>query len=121
MTASDVISTMGVLLFIISIIWGISWMALRFQLVPGQKSKKNKNANSELLIVETLILDTKRRLIKVEDDGFEHLLLLGPTTETHIHSKKVSQNSNNKNTDDKPSENNETLLSQEQTDDKALH
>jgi flagellar biogenesis protein FliO len=89
MTASNIIFTMGVLLFTITIIWGIAWLAMRFQLVPGQIKKRNDNPSSQLMISENLTLDTKRRLVKVEDGEYEHLILLGPTTETHIQSKKI--------------------------------
>jgi len=124
MNVTNILSTLGVLLFTITIIWAIAWLALRFQLVPGQKNRKNKNSNSELTIVETLTLDTKRRLIKVEDDGFEHLLLLGPTSETHIHSKKIIEKT--KATTENKSEqeltkNNESLLKHESIKDKPLH
>jgi len=93
MTASNIISTMGVLLFTITLIWGVAWLIMRFKLVPGQKNRNSKNSSSELAIVETLALDTKRRLVKVEDGSIEHLFLLGPTTETHVDSRKISVNS----------------------------
>ena len=90
MNTGNILSTVGVLLFIITLIWGLAWLAMRFKLVPGQTSKRNKNSASALAIVETLTLDTKRRLVKVEDGDHEHLFLLGPTNESHINSKKIT-------------------------------
>ena len=43
-----------------------------------------------LKVIETTWLDTKRRLVLVQHDGQEHLLLLGTNSETVLHSAAAS-------------------------------
>ena len=46
------------------------------RLRPGQKRR--------LSVIETLPLDPRRRVVLIKRDGVEHLLLLGPQTETVV-------------------------------------
>ena len=121
MTTGNIISTMGVLIFTITLIWGAAWVVLRLELIPGQKKKSKRSNTNKMLIIENLVLDTKRRLVKIEDGELEHLILLGPTSETHIHSKKISLAPNHLTEAQESIKSPETSLELTETKDKALH
>lgn len=54
----------------------------------GDPAKRfgGKNAETRLRVVETRLLDSKRRLVLIERDHRQHLLLLGEQRETLIES-----------------------------------
>ena len=51
---------------------GLKYVASQGLMLPGKKNVKRR-----LQLIETLALDTRRRLVIVRQDGHEHLLLLG--------------------------------------------
>ena len=55
------------------------------------------NTSSQLAIKESLVLDTKRRLIRVRNGYVEHLLLLGSPHDLVIESYKIDSTSLNNN------------------------
>jgi flagellar protein FliO/FliZ len=69
------------LIFVLALI-GAAAFALRAfgVMTPGNRSK----AERRMAIVETLMLDPRRRLMIVRRDNVEHLLLLGLSGETIV-------------------------------------
>jgi flagellar protein FliO/FliZ len=63
------------LIAVLGLIGLIAWAARRFGLVPGGAIGTGRGRR--LVVVETMPLDGKRRLVLVRRDDREHLLLLG--------------------------------------------
>ncbi len=70
---------LGALLLIVGLIGGAAWAAKRFGLAP-----KVTGGNGRIGVVAVQSLDTRRKLVLVRRDDREHLLVLGPTSETVI-------------------------------------
>ena len=81
MDPTDYLRFAAALLFVLGLI-GAGALALRFLgfLTPGTRNK----GEPRLIIVETLLLDPRRRLMIVRRDNVEHLLLLGVQGETVV-------------------------------------
>jgi flagellar protein FliO/FliZ len=73
------------LIFVLGLILALAWIARRMNLIPGA-IKLAKSGPRRLAIVEISAVDAKRRLVLVRRDNVEHLLLLGPTSETVVES-----------------------------------
>ena len=72
------------LLFVLGLIGLFAALAKRFGL--PQKLAGSARAGTRLAIVETLLLDAKRRLVLIRRDGTLHLLLLGGGSDVVIES-----------------------------------
>lgn len=66
------------LVAVLGLIGLIAWAARRFGLVPGGAISAGRGRR--LVVVESLAVDGKRRLVLVRRDDREHLLLLGAGT-----------------------------------------
>ncbi len=64
------------LVFVLALIGGIAWALRRFGL--GGLVATPRGAQRRLRLVEALAVDAKRRLILLQRDDVEHLVLLGP-------------------------------------------
>jgi flagellar protein FliO/FliZ len=84
MEFTDYIGTIGALIFVLVLIWGLSVAARRFGLVPGAHIMGKTGRQKRLKILDSLALDTKRRVILIAKDNEEHLILLGPSSEVII-------------------------------------
>jgi len=51
-----------------------------------------RNSDKRLSVVEVIPIDGRRRLILIRRDNVEHLVMLGPTTETVIETGITSKN-----------------------------
>ena len=71
------------LIFVLGLILALAWAARRLNLIPGA-IKLAKSGRRRLAIVEISAVDAKRRLVLVRRDNVEHLLLLGPTSESIV-------------------------------------
>ena len=76
------------LLFTVSLILGLAFLLRR---VIGQHNLPHsgifgKSATRRLKIIESLPIDHKSRLVLIQRDNKEHLLILGQTSETVIES-----------------------------------
>jgi flagellar protein FliO/FliZ len=67
------------LLFVLSLIGAAAMVARRFGL---GHSVRRSTPQRRLAVLEVLPLDGKRRLILLRRDEVEHLIVLGPTSET---------------------------------------
>lgn len=74
MEYSDYLRFVAAFGFIIGLILVCAWGARRMGLTPQIGATEN---NKRLAVIETLNLDTKRKLMLIRRDGKEHLLLLG--------------------------------------------
>ncbi|NQV85079.1 MAG: FliO/MopB family protein [Rhodospirillales bacterium] len=73
------------LVFVIGLIGIAATMARRFGLgFPAAAMKKS--TNRRLSVVEAAPLDGRRRMVLVRRDDTEHLIILGPNSETVIES-----------------------------------
>ena len=79
MEYSDYLRFVAAFGFIIGLILVCAWGARRMGLTPKIGATED---NKRLAVIETLNLDTKRKLILIRRDGKEHLLLLGETDMT---------------------------------------
>jgi len=70
------------LIFVLALIGLLAWAYRRFAL--GQKLPMMAHRSGRLDIVEFRNIDAKRRLVLVRRDEMEHLILLGPNSETVI-------------------------------------
>lgn len=70
------------LAFVLGLIAALAWAARRFGF--GSNFVALKGRNTRLAVVESLMLDAKRRLVLIRRDDREHLLILGPTSETVV-------------------------------------
>ena len=69
------------LLFVIALIGALAWVARRYGFGSGLGMPGGRG---RLRIVETATVDARRRLVLIQRDGVEHLVLLSPTRETVI-------------------------------------
>lgn len=68
------------LVVVLGLIAGLAWILRRY----GSGRVTLGAGKGRLGVVEASHIDAKRRLVLIRRDGVEHLLLLGPTTETVI-------------------------------------
>lgn len=68
------------LLAVVGLIIAMPALARRF--VNLQNFSRSAGSHRRLALVETISLDARRKLTLVRRDGVEHLLLLGPNSET---------------------------------------
>lgn len=71
------------LLFVIGLIGLAAWTYRRFAMGRGTPLRLGAKS-ARLDVVEVRAIDARRRLVLVRRDTVEHLLLLGPTTETVV-------------------------------------
>jgi flagellar protein FliO/FliZ len=81
MDPTEYLRFFAALIFVIALI-GAAFLALRASGF-GMPSNRNR-AERRMAIVETLMLDPRRRLLIVRRDNVEHLLLLGLSGETIV-------------------------------------
>jgi flagellar protein FliO/FliZ len=72
------------LVFVLALIGVVAWVGRRMG-VLGRVTMGRANTG-RIGVVESTAIDAKRRLVLVRRDGVEHLVLLGPTSETLIES-----------------------------------
>ena len=70
------------LLFVLGLIGGFAIIAKRAGL--GNRGPIVRGKSKRLSIIETMVLDPKRRVVLIQCDNSEHLLLLGPNNERVI-------------------------------------
>lgn len=75
--------TVLALVFVLGLIGAVSWAARRAGL--GQQGRAGRRGR-RLAVVESLGLDSRRRLVLVRRDGVEHLLLVGGAAELVVES-----------------------------------
>lgn len=63
------------LAFVLALIFALSWAVRRY----GLEGRMGVRAGRRLSVVESLVIDNRRRLLLVRCDGREHLILLGHT------------------------------------------
>ena len=70
------------LVFVLALIGVLAWVARRYGFGgrPGPRNHRDRR----LEIVETRVIDGKRRLVLLRRDHVEHLVLMGPTSEIVI-------------------------------------
>lgn len=83
--------------FVITLMLLLSWIMKRFGSSASRKAGGNKR---RLKIVEFMQLDHRRRLVLVQRDNREHLLLLGSQSETVV--ETGIQENTEANDDDEP-------------------
>ncbi len=69
-------------IFVIGLMFGLSWLARRF--MPGAIPLTEATRHKRLKLIEILPVDGKRRLVLLKRDNVEHLILLGQGRETII-------------------------------------
>ncbi len=69
------------LALVLALIAGAAWIVRRLGLVGVAPAARG---GRRLGLVESLAVDTKRRLVLVKHDDDEHLILLGPTGDIQI-------------------------------------
>ena len=72
------------LAFVIALIGGFAWVVRRAGLLPTGVMKRKTSKAPRLVVREVLPLDAKRRLVLVQRDDVEHLLLLGSESESVV-------------------------------------
>ncbi|MEE9139577.1 MAG: flagellar biosynthetic protein FliO [Alphaproteobacteria bacterium] len=72
------------LVFVLALIGVLAWLTRRFGfgLIPAAPGRSRRR----LSVVETKSIDAKRRLVLIRRDNREHLVLLGPNSETVVES-----------------------------------
>jgi flagellar protein FliO/FliZ len=70
------------LVFVLALIGVLAWVARRYG-VGGRPGPRNRR-DRRLEVIETRVIDGKRRLVLLRRDHVEHLVLMGPTSEIVI-------------------------------------
>ncbi len=70
------------LVFVLALIGVLAWVARRYGFGgrPGPRNRRDRR----LEVIETRVIDGKRRLVLLRRDHVEHLVLMGPTSEIVI-------------------------------------
>lgn len=84
MEALEYAKFLSALFFVLALIVGFAWLARRSGIIPSGLMKRPAGDQARLAVLEVLTLDSKRRLVLVSRDGTEHLILLGPQSETVV-------------------------------------
>ncbi len=84
MDLSEYARFIAVLAFVIALIAGFAWLVRRSGLLPTAVMKRKAGEAARLTVREVLPLDAKRRLVLVQRDDVEHLLLLGADSESVV-------------------------------------
>ncbi len=82
MEALDYFKFVAALAFVLALMGGLALIMRRL----GLGQPLNTNNKRRLKIVETLPVDARRRLVLIQRDDRQHLVILGPSSETVIES-----------------------------------
>ncbi|MCB9958569.1 MAG: flagellar biosynthetic protein FliO [Rhodospirillaceae bacterium] len=85
MDSPDYWRFVAALVFVLGLILAVAWVVRRAGLA-GARRPTAGGRGRRLAIVDTQVLDARRRLVLVRRDGVEHLLLLGVQGETVVES-----------------------------------
>ena len=92
----DYVAYLNAILALIFVLGLIGLFSFIFKKVStGQLGGKSKDAK-RISLEEVFYLDTKRKLLLVKRDDVEHLILLGPTSETVIEQNIKASKSDSK-------------------------
>jgi len=81
MDTTTLVWALTVLFLVLALIFGLAWLVRRF----GWAGAPVRGARGRrLAVVEVAPIDMKRRLVLVRRDEIEHLVLLGPNSETVV-------------------------------------
>lgn len=80
MPAGSYLQAVIALVFVLALIGGFALIARRFGF--GLPAMAIGGRNRRIAVVESTMVDAKRRLVLVRRDSTEHLILLGPASET---------------------------------------
>lgn len=69
------------LIFVLSLIGVLVWLGRRFGAFPGVP---RMGTARRVRMVDSVALDSRRRAVLIRRDDVEHLILLGPSSETVI-------------------------------------
>ncbi len=78
----DFIRYIAALIFVLGLIGGLAWASRYFKL--AEKWANLSTSNRRLMVIESLALDPRRRLMIIRRDNIEHLIVLGPSGETVV-------------------------------------
>lgn len=93
MDAADYIQFFAALLFVLGLMGGLAYILRRF----GLQGKVLSTGEKRLKTLEILPLDARRRLVLIQRDAVQHLVILGPSGETVVETNiKPSQGTNEK-------------------------
>lgn len=70
------------LIFVLALMLVLSWLVKRFG--AGHMNISPRNGDRRVRLVEQVVLDPRRRLVLVQRDNQQHLILLGANGETVI-------------------------------------
>lgn len=82
MELADYFRFLLALVFVLSLIGLLAWLARRLGAFPGVPMRAS--SARRIRMVESMSLDARRRAVLIQRDNVEHLILLGPTSETVI-------------------------------------
>ena len=90
MEFADYFRFLAALIFVLTLIGILAFVAKRFGIVPGFARAGPKP--KRIAILENTLIDARRRLVLVRHDTTEHLLLLGTNSETVLDSTPCAHN-----------------------------
>jgi flagellar protein FliO/FliZ len=79
----DIVRLLLALTFVIALMGGLAFILKKTGL-GGAKAENTKDNKKRLKLIEVLPLDTRRRLVIVQCDKKQHLVLLGANADTVI-------------------------------------
>ncbi|GAK34320.1 putative protein [alpha proteobacterium Q-1] len=91
MLAKDIITAILSLLFVIGLIGGLAFILRRWSGMGGQPLIRTGRTDRRLVVLETRQIDARNKLVLIQCDGDEHLVLIGPSTCLQITSDRQTQ------------------------------
>lgn len=89
MEATDYIKFVAALVFVLGLMGGLALLLKRLGLGAASMLPADKR---RLKVLEILPLDARRKAVLLSRDGAEHLVILGPTSETVVEANIKKQN-----------------------------
>ena len=80
MTASSYVWAISALVLVLGLITGLAWAVKRLGVMPGVAGGRGPRGR-RVQVIEVTPLDVKRRLVLIQRDSVEHLILLGAESE----------------------------------------
>jgi flagellar protein FliO/FliZ len=88
LTLTDLLKFISALLFVLSLMVGLAYIVKRMEL---KGSNVTKLGRKRVKVLESTNIDARRRLVLIQRDNKQHLVILSPNSETVVESWEESE------------------------------